>query len=113
MQKNPLQKRFFVGCSSPYIYIYATRRTHLVSLRARCKHARSAWSIKPNVLSRHCRGATVYGHTTTAMNDNEYTPPPSDDGYAPCVAFARGAEHFFLLAPLDSDRISMTTLVVF
>ena len=26
--------------------------------------------------SRHCRNARVYGHTTTAMYDNEYTLPP-------------------------------------
>ena len=24
----------------------------------------------------HGRDARVYGHTTTAMHDNEYTPPP-------------------------------------
>ena len=24
--------------------------------------------------SWHCRGARVYGHTTTAMHDREYTP---------------------------------------
>ena len=27
--------------------------------------------------SRHCRDARVYGHTTTAMHDIEYTPPPA------------------------------------
>ena len=26
--------------------------------------------------SRHCGDAKVYGHTTTAMHDIEYTPPP-------------------------------------
>ena len=25
--------------------------------------------------SRHCRDARVYGHTATAMHDDEYTPP--------------------------------------
>ena len=38
----------------------------------------SAWSVKTRrAPSRHCRGARVYGHTTTTMHDNEYTPPPS------------------------------------
>ena len=38
----------------------------------------SAWSVKSRrALSRQCRDARVYGHTTTAILDNEYTPPPS------------------------------------
>ena len=39
-----------------------------------------AWSVKPRrARSRHCRDATVYGHTTTAMHD-EYTPPRRQPG---------------------------------
>ena len=39
----------------------------------------SAWSMKTRrVLSRDCRDARVYGHTATAMHDNEYTPPPAN-----------------------------------
>ena len=33
-----------------------------------------AWSVKSRrAPSRHCRDAKVYGHTTKAMHDNEYT----------------------------------------
>ena len=39
--------------------------------------AMSAWSVKTrHAPSWHCRDARVYDHTTTAMHDNEYTPPP-------------------------------------
>ena len=39
--------------------------------------AMSAWSVKTRrAPSRHCRDARVYSHTTTAVHDNEYTPPP-------------------------------------
>ena len=35
--------------------------------------AMSAWSVKTRrAPSRHCRNAKVYGHTATAMHDNEY-----------------------------------------
>ena len=34
--------------------------------------AMSAWPVKTGrAPSRHCRNARVYGHTTTAMHDNE------------------------------------------
>ena len=37
----------------------------------------SAWSAKTRrAPSRHCRYARVYGHTNTAMPDNEFTHPP-------------------------------------
>ena len=37
-----------------------------------------AWSVKTRrAPSRHCRDARVYGHTTTAMHDNENPPPSS------------------------------------
>ena len=55
--------------------LHATRRSlrgasHLVL-------AMSAWSVKNRCApSRHCRDARVYGHTTTAMHDNEHCPPP-------------------------------------
>ena len=29
---------------------------------------------KPKPRRQHCRGMRVYGHTTTAMHDNEHTP---------------------------------------
>ena len=43
---------------------------------SRLMQASSAWSVKTRrAPSRHCRDARVYRHTTTAMHDNEYTPP--------------------------------------
>ena len=59
-----------VGCSSPF---HATRpTTHGAS---RLVQAMFAWSVKTRrIPSRHCRHARVYGHTTTAMHDNEYPP---------------------------------------
>ena len=50
--------------------------------------AMSAWSVKTQrTPSRHCRGARVYGHTATAMHDNEYPPPGR--------AFKHGLQHVF------------------
>ena len=52
----------------------ATRRTPHGAWRLVL--AMFAWSVKTrHAPSRHCRDARVYGHTTTAMHDNEYTPP--------------------------------------
>ena len=55
--------------------LHATRPTpHGAS---RLVQAMSAWSVKTRrAPPRHCRDARVYGHTTTAMYDNECTPPP-------------------------------------
>ena len=51
----------------------ATRRTPHGALRL--VQATPAWSVKTRrAPSRHCRGARVSGHTTTAMNDIECTP---------------------------------------
>ena len=54
--------------------LHATRQTpHGAS---RFLLAMSACSVKTRCApSRHYRDARVYGHTTTAMNDNEYTRP--------------------------------------
>ena len=42
----------------------------------------SVWSVKTrHAPSRKCRDARVYGHTTTAMHDNEYTLPPPGLGF--------------------------------
>ena len=63
-----------MGLSRTQLTLHATRRTphgasHLVQ-------ATSTWSVKTRrALSRHCRDARVYGHTTTAMHDMS-TPPP-------------------------------------
>ena len=55
--------------------LHATRRTpHGAS---RLGQAMPGWSVKARrAPSRYCRDARVYGHTTTAMHDTEYTPPP-------------------------------------
>ena len=52
--------------------LHATRRTpHGAS---RLVLAMSAWSVKTRRAPfRYCRDARVYGHTTTAMHDTEYT----------------------------------------
>lgn len=60
------------------------------------------WSLKkqnPDVLlpSRHCKGAKVYGHTTTATHDNEYTPS------APCCL---RYHPFLILRPVSLCRPS-------
>ena len=53
--------------------LHATRRTpHGAS---RLVLAMYAWLVTTGrAPSGHCRDAWVYGHTTTAMHDNEYTP---------------------------------------
>ena len=54
--------------------LHATRRSpHGASCLAQ---AMLAWSVKTrHAPSRHCRDTRVYGQTTTAMHDNEYTSP--------------------------------------
>ena len=55
--------------------LHATRRTpHGASCLVLAMSARSVKTRRAP--SRHCRDARVYGHTTTAMHDNDYTPPP-------------------------------------
>ena len=44
---------------------------------SRLVQAMSAWWVKTRrPPSRHCRDARVYGHTTTAIHENEYTSSP-------------------------------------
>ena len=54
--------------------LHAARRTpHGAS---RLVQAMSTWSVKTRrAPCRHYRDARVYGHTTMAMHDDEYTPP--------------------------------------
>ncbi|CAM9547150.1 unnamed protein product, partial [Laminaria digitata] len=57
--------------------LHGTRQTH--DGASRLVLTISAWSVKTRrAPSRHCRGSRVYGNTTTAMHDDEYTslPPP-------------------------------------
>ena len=60
--------------------LHATRPTpHGAS---RLVQAMSSWSVKPRrALSRHCRGARTYGHTTRAIHDNEYNLSPPYNGH--------------------------------
>ena len=69
MQERPPQKQFLVGCST----LHATRPTpHGVS---RLVLAMSAWLVKTRRAPSRCRRhARAYGHATTAMHDNGYTP---------------------------------------
>ena len=54
--------------------LHATRR--IPHGASRLVLAMSAWSVETRrAPSRHCRVARVYDHTTTAMHDDEYTPP--------------------------------------
>ena len=54
--------------------LHATRPIPLGASRS--VQAKSACSVKTRrAPSRHCRDARVYGHTTTAMHDNEYISP--------------------------------------
>ena len=69
--RSPLHKRLLVGCSSPFMRL----AKHLTANRAWCKQI-CAWAMKPRrAPSRGCRHARVYGHTTTAMHDNDYIFP--------------------------------------
>ena len=55
--------------------LQATRRTPHGALRL--VQAMSAWLVKTrHAPSRRSRDARVYGYTTTAMHDIEYTPSP-------------------------------------
>ena len=67
-------KRFLEGCSSPFMRLAKT--PHGAS---RLAQAMPAWLAKTRrAPSRHSRGASVYGHTTTAMRKLSATPPPME-----------------------------------
>ena len=59
MQENPPQKRFLVGCSSPFMRL----AQHLTALRAWCKQCNVClWSVETRrAPSRHFRDAGVFG----------------------------------------------------
>ena len=64
-------KSLLQRCSSPFMRL----AEHLNALRAWCKQSMSAWSVKTRrALSRYCRDARVYGHTTTVMYDKMSIP---------------------------------------
>ena len=85
---NPLPAKFIRRCH-PFarksasravlrrmqLILHATRRTpHGASCLVL---SMSAWSVETRrTPSRHCSDAGGYAHTTTAMRDNEHTPPP-------------------------------------
>ena len=61
--------------SPPQLTLHATPRTPRGIVR--WVRAMSAWSVKiRRAPSGHCRGAMVYGHTTTAMPKLSTPPPP-------------------------------------
>ena len=81
-------KNQFIRCCHPYartsaaqavlirmkVILHATRRTpHGASRLVLAMSARSVKTLRAP--SQHCRDASVYGHTTTAMYDDKYTPP--------------------------------------
>ena len=73
MRENPPEKRFLVGCSSSRKRLAG----HLTFCFALGASTMSPWSVKTRrAPPHHCRDARVYGHSTTAMHDIEYTPPP-------------------------------------
>ena len=68
VQESPPHKRFLrvVGCNSNFMRL----AQHLTALRAWCKQCVSGrWKKLDMLRSQRCRGARVYGHTTTARHD--------------------------------------------
>ena len=64
--------------------------------------------VAPRSPSRHCRDGSAYGHATTAMRDNEHTPPqgrsiPHLDGLAHVAGWEPSNPHDIshMLAGLD------------
>ena len=76
---SPPHKRFIVGCGS----LFMPLARHLTALRSWCKQCLSGRLKTRRAPSRHCRGARIYGHTTTAMHNIEYTLPPLVSYLAP------------------------------
>ena len=73
-KRRPPQKRFSVGCSSPFT---PHRPTPHGSRRAWCKQPVPSWSVKTRrAPSRPCWDARFYGHATTAMYDISTPPLP-------------------------------------
>ena len=71
-KKSRPQKRFLVGCGSPFTRLAQHLTVHSAS---RLVQARSSWSVKTGCApSKHYRDAGVYGYTTTAMHALS-TPP--------------------------------------
>ena len=76
---------------------------YLTAFRAWCQQ----WSVKTRrTPSRHCRGARVYGHTTTVMHDTEYISPIE---YTPPPARARSSKY---IVDCDVCLLIVSTSVV-
>ena len=86
---TPVNKSMNSMVSSTYARMSASKAVHSwmkLALRAtrptphgssRLVQAIAAWSVKTRrVPSRHCGGARVYGHATTAMHDMSTQTPP-------------------------------------
>ena len=81
-RKSASQAVLTVGCISPFLRL----AEHFKAFRAWCQRC-LAWSVKTRPAPfRHCRDARVYGRTTTAVHDNEYTPSPSHFPQPPSLA---------------------------
>ena len=89
------------GFSRMKLTLHATRRTpHGAS---RLVHAMSVWSVKTrHAPSRHCRDARVYGHTTTAMNEIEYTRPSPPHPRHPRNCLLKAPAAFVCVASVTS-----------
>ena len=73
---------------------------------SRLMQAMSAWSVKAGrAPSLHCRYARVYGHTTTAMhdNDNEYTP--RSPFFARCVLCLQAGKEVEAISGADATLL--------
>ena len=85
--------------------LHATRRTpHGAS---RLVLAMSPWSVETRrAPSRHCRDARVYGPTTTAMLDDEYTPPHTRTPFPASIFFIRiSPVHVSVLAGAKENAV--------
>ena len=68
-----------VVLSRMQLTLHATRRTPRGT--SRLVLAMSTWSVKARrPPSRRCGDERVYGHTTTPIDENEYTTPPVSTG---------------------------------
>ena len=75
------------------LILHATRRTphgasrlvQAICLVGQARHAPS----------RHCKDATGYGHSTTAMHEYQVYPPAPNRLWAACILAARRSDLFF------------------
>ena len=107
MQESPPQKRFFVGCSSPFMRL----AQHLTALRGWWKqslpHRRKPDVLRPSIVE--CEGL-LQGNTTTAMHDLS-THPDTAWHQRPCTPSVSSASCVHSPRPLTSPPFFATTLM--